>query len=99
MRARALPSTTAVLILGRIFMPHCMRMRCRIASLVACCFALVAPHAHAQFSLANQRITVVVGLPPGGAYDSYSRLIGRHVGRFLPGNPGAIVQNMPGAGS
>src|SRR6478736_1665873 len=35
----------------------------------------------------------------GGGVDSYARLVQRHLGRFLPGSPGIMVQNMPGAGS
>ena len=44
-------------------------------------------------------ITLMVGYPPGGAYDLYARTIGRHIGRFIPGAPFINVQNMPGAGS
>ncbi len=42
---------------------------------------------------------IVVGFPPGGGADVYSRLIARHLGRFIPGNPTLAVSNMPGAGS
>ncbi len=44
-------------------------------------------------------LTIVVGYSPGGAYDVYARLLARHIGRQLPGNPNVIVQNMPSAGS
>lgn len=44
-------------------------------------------------------IRVVVGLAPGGGFDLYSRLIARHIGKYIPGNPRVIVTNMPGAGS
>ena len=47
----------------------------------------------------NKQINVVVGYGPGGGYDIYARLLARHFGRFVPGNPNVIVQNMPGAGS
>ena len=47
----------------------------------------------------GRAITILVGYPPGGAYDLYARLIGRHIGRFIPGSPSVNVQNMPGAGS
>jgi tripartite-type tricarboxylate transporter receptor subunit TctC len=43
------------------------------------------------------QITILVGTPPGGAYDTYSRLVARHMGRSLPGNPNLVVQYMPGA--
>ncbi len=44
-------------------------------------------------------IRIIVGFPPGGGADVYSRLIARHLGRFIPGNPTLAVSNMPGAGS
>jgi hypothetical protein len=47
----------------------------------------------------GKTITVIVGADSGGGYDAQGRLMARHIGRFLPGNPNAIVQNMPGAGS
>jgi tripartite-type tricarboxylate transporter receptor subunit TctC len=40
-----------------------------------------------------------VGYSPGGGYDAYSRLLARHIGKYIPGNPAVIVQNRPGAGS
>ena len=42
---------------------------------------------------------IVIGFPPGGGADVYSRLIARHLGRFIPGNPTLAVSNMSGAGS
>ena len=47
----------------------------------------------------GRQLTVIVGYGPGGGYDLYGRLVARHIGRHLPGAPGAVVQNMPGAGS
>ena len=46
----------------------------------------------------GKTLTVVVPTAPGGGYDTYSRLIARHIGRFLPGQPNVVAQNMPGAG-
>src|SRR5262245_30174178 len=46
-----------------------------------------------------QPFTILVGYPPGAAYDNYARLIARHIGAHLPGTPRVVVQNMPGAGS
>ncbi len=46
----------------------------------------------------GKTIKIVVGFTSGGFYDRWSRLLGRHVPRFIPGNPEIIVQNMPGAG-
>lgn len=44
-------------------------------------------------------LRIIVGYDNGGGYDVYARILARHIGRHLPGNPSVIVQNMPGAGS
>jgi tripartite-type tricarboxylate transporter receptor subunit TctC len=43
-------------------------------------------------------IRVVVGFASGGGYDLYARVVARHIGRYVPGNPSFVVQNMTGAG-
>lgn len=47
----------------------------------------------------GKQINIIVGSTPGGGYDQYSRLLGRHLSSHLPGAPVSIVRNMPGAGS
>jgi tripartite-type tricarboxylate transporter receptor subunit TctC len=47
----------------------------------------------------GKTITISVGFTAGGGYDLYARVLGRHLGRHVPGNPAVVVQNMPGAGS
>lgn len=47
----------------------------------------------------GKTIRIVVGLSAGGGYDRAARIISRHLGKYIPGNPEVIVQNMPGAGS
>ena len=47
----------------------------------------------------GKTITLYVGSTSGGGYDLYGRLIARHIGRYIPGHPSLVVQNMPGAGS
>jgi tripartite-type tricarboxylate transporter receptor subunit TctC len=44
-------------------------------------------------------LRVIVGFPPGGGYDTYTRLLARHWGKYIPGNPTIVVDNMSGAGS
>lgn len=47
----------------------------------------------------GKTMRVVVGYAPGGGYDFYARLVARYMGKYIPGNPALIVENMPGAGS
>ena len=47
----------------------------------------------------GKTVTIVAGFSAGGGFDLYARLAASHWGRFLPGTPNFIVQNMPGAGS
>jgi tripartite-type tricarboxylate transporter receptor subunit TctC len=46
----------------------------------------------------GKTITMIVGPAPGGNYDMAARLVGRYLVKYLPGTPGLVVQNMPGAG-
>jgi tripartite-type tricarboxylate transporter receptor subunit TctC len=57
--------------------------------------------AHAQSEerfYAGQQIRVVVASGPAGGFDTYARLLARHMGRHIAGNPSFVVQNMTGAG-
>lgn len=47
----------------------------------------------------GKSIRLVVGYSPGGGFDTFARLVARHLPRHIPGHPTIIVQNMPGAGS
>jgi len=44
-------------------------------------------------------LTIIVGAGAGGGYDLYARLMGRHIGKYIPGKPGYVAQNMPGSGA
>jgi tripartite-type tricarboxylate transporter receptor subunit TctC len=50
-------------------------------------------------SLAGKNVQMLIGFGPGGGYDLWGRVVARHIGRHLPGNPSVVPQNMPGAGS
>src|SRR2546428_2184310 len=52
-----------------------------------------------KVDLAGRNITLAIATPSGGGYDLYGRLVARYLGRYLPGNPAMVPQNMPGAGS
>ncbi len=45
----------------------------------------------------GKTVRLLVGAPPGGGFDTYTRAIARSITRHIPGNPRIIVQNMPGA--
>ena len=82
-----------------------MRIRFAETLLLACLIAgisLVPLTAHAD-AVADfykgKSLTVFVGFGPGGGYDANARLLGKHIGRFIPGTPDVVVKNMPGAGS
>jgi tripartite-type tricarboxylate transporter receptor subunit TctC len=47
----------------------------------------------------GKTIRIVVGFSPGAAYDVWARLLAQHWGKFIPGSPSFVVQNMPGGGS
>src|SRR6185437_10664074 len=64
--------------------------------------AIAAAQRHARAAEADsfyrgKRLTLIVGFAPGGGVDTDSRIISRHLPRFLPGAPSILVQNMEGA--
>ena len=73
----------------------------RSSAAILAFLALITPKAHAD-TVADfykgKLVRVVVGFGSGGGYDVYARLLSRHFGRHIPGNPSVVVQNMPGAG-
>jgi len=75
-----------------------MRLSLVLASVVLAATPALAADPVAQF-YAGKQIDLVVGPSAGGGYDTYARLIARHLGRYIPGNPAIVPQNMPGAGS
>jgi len=52
----------------------------------------------AQDFYKDKTLTIVVGYSPGGSFDLYARVLARYIGRYLPGNPTRVVENMTGAG-
>ena len=67
--------------------------------LLIVCFSLWLSSAHAQTPFyQGKTIRIIVGTPPGNLYDFWARLIVDYMGKYIPGNPSFIVQNMPGAG-
>jgi tripartite-type tricarboxylate transporter receptor subunit TctC len=82
-----------------------MSIRCRLfrAALTVGCVILGTASVAAQSSVEQfyrgKIITITAGSAVGGGYDGYARLVARHFGRHVPGNPTVVVQNIAGAGS
>jgi len=47
----------------------------------------------------GKTVRLIVGFSAGGGFDTYARVIARHMGKYIAGEPTLIVENMPGAGS
>lgn len=62
-------------------------------------FPAATLHAQQEPYYKGKTIRFVVGLSAGGFYDLWPRLVARYMGKYIPGNPTFVVQNMPGAGS
>jgi len=74
----------------------------RTATCLCFIVALTANSADAQTPadfFRGKQVRLLVGSTPGGGYDAIARLVARHLGKFIPGHPGIIVQNTPGGGS
>ena len=80
-----------------------MTFRRSCAALAALLWAIVVPQqgaaqdAVAEFYRGKQ-VKIVVGFSAGGSSHLYAQVLARHMGKYIPGNPSLIVQNMPGAG-
>ncbi|HXQ53345.1 MAG TPA: hypothetical protein VN802_19795 [Stellaceae bacterium] len=80
------------------------RTRYRACAVVASlAFAAISSGAHAQDAVASfykgRTIQLYIGYSAGGGYDAYARVLARHLGDHIPGNPVVVPQNIPGAGS
>ncbi len=72
-------------------------------ALASCALGLaISAGASAQESVESfyrgKTVTMVIGSSAGGGYDAYARLVGRHIGKHIPGRPNVIPSNMNGAG-
>jgi tripartite-type tricarboxylate transporter receptor subunit TctC len=72
-----------------------------VVTVLTTCFALSPQFVHAQGEAfySGKQIRIITGATAGGFYDRWARLLARSMPKYIPGNPGAIVQNMPGGGS
>jgi tripartite-type tricarboxylate transporter receptor subunit TctC len=78
------------------------RLAVAFLALAALTLAAAAPQARADTVsdfYKGKRLNMIIGYGPGGGYDTYGRIIAQHIGKYVPGNPTVVIQNMPGAGS
>jgi len=73
-------------------------MRKLILSLLLLIVSSANAYAQADF-YKGKTIRVIIGYSPGGTNDLWARTIARFWGKYIPGNPDFLVQNMPGAGT
>jgi tripartite-type tricarboxylate transporter receptor subunit TctC len=72
----------------------------RVAACATAMLASIVPAA-AQDPAAfykGRTIDLIVASTPGGGFDAYARIMARHIGKYIPGNPNLVVRNLPGAG-
>ena len=74
----------------------------RHAAAAGLLFGIVAAPAQAAEPVADffrgRTISIAIGFPAGGGYDIYGRWAARYLGKYIPGNPNVVAQNMIGAG-
>ena len=79
-----------------------MNARLLISSIFVLSLILSSPAAVRADAVADfykgRTISLMIGFGVGGGYDTYSRLLARHYGRHIPGNPNVVPKNMPGSG-
>ena len=78
------------------------RLTSRLAGSAVVIFALCSTDALAETVEAfysKNNLTVAVGTGVGGSHDVNARVLARYIGKYIPGNPAVVVQNVPGAGS
>src|SRR5437660_7122000 len=74
-------------------------LRAAVATALVVVAADAARAQSAEQFFARKTIHIFIGYTAGGSYDLYGRLVARHLGKHIPGQPTVVAQNMPGAGS
>ncbi len=77
--------------------PRALSVLAAMCGTAAVVFANIASAQTPAEFYKGRQLTLLVSHPAGGGYDTYARFYGRHLSRLMPGNPGIVVQNMPGA--
>ena len=87
------------MIISKTFRNRLWRVIVLAAATMVQLVPVKASHSQPTPFYKDKTIRIIVGFTSGGLYDQYARLLARHMGKYIPGNPTIIVQNMPGAGS
>ena len=74
-----------------------MMIRIMLATLAV--WLIVPGSSHPQEFYTGKTVRIIVGGSAGGGFDTYTRVMARHMGRHIPGNPALLVENMTGAGT
>ena len=72
--------------------------RCLLASLIVAAPLRAANAQTVEEFYRGKTLSLIIPNAPGGSFDLYARLVATHLGRFIPGHPAIVPQNMPGAG-
>jgi tripartite-type tricarboxylate transporter receptor subunit TctC len=80
-------------------MPWRQVARSAALALAACWLSAASAQNGVADFYKGKQLNLIVGYGPGGGYDITARLVARYIGRYVPGNPSVVVQNMPGSGS
>src|SRR5882757_7074426 len=70
-----------------------------LTTVVTCAIASAAQAQTPAEFFKGKQVSLYIGFSPGGTYDLYGRLVARHIGKHIPGNPFVVPKNMEGAGS
>ena len=79
-------------------MNRCVRSLIALSALAGAASSGANAQAPAPEFYAGKTITMLIGFGSGGGNDIWARLVARHMGRHIPGNPNIVPQNLPGAG-
>src|SRR5829696_6522771 len=80
------------------FLERRMRMYREFSISLLVAISLATPGAAQTPYYQGKTITIITGSQTGDVFDIFARMIATHIGKHIPGNPNAVVQNMTGAG-
>src|SRR5262249_1860973 len=84
-------------LLGKRLRPETFVMRVFLVAITAASLVAAGNSSRAQDFYRGKTIKLVAGSQVGASYDSYARIVARHMPRHIPGQPIIVVQNVPGA--